>query len=861
MRGLRAGTASNSTIDLRRRCQVADSISVCAYTWTLLVFARARPLLLGLREHGAPERRADPVVRRGLHHLGRLPLEQPEHRRLVHGELRRVGRAALLQLLQRAGLVKEALVVLQLVVHLLRVELDAQMAAAAATVEADVPKHRLLPRGDATAGVVAAKHAAASGAPQNSASQLGHRKPEDTLGFSPSGDTETRRRGKTIGGHGTYLQPHAVLEAFTVLHLRHRREPDVHVLFRTCEDARVLLGIETQSCRQHLLRRAGDGLAETCNRGQDLLRDVPLHVRRDGAAASDDVLRVESTLRGAFARPSRLRLDRRLLLHLWGVVLVRCAGAASVAVAVGGKLAANHVRDVIAHVDGLAGPEHADGDLDVRLTLRVRIVPRMLVEALRDHVLGHVDLPFPHVLGEVLQMLVDVRHDGLAILPAQDLVQDVVAHVLAELAPVSAHEVQALDFPLGRHHAFLVGVPIHQQRGVLLLLQQEHALVDAIQVDLQGLVESINFPLDLMRQRASLAQVGGGRVDHDGVGVSVDDLKAERVLRQVHGVLERVAALARHERRDGLGIESAEAESQAPVHAVRRELERHLADNALDAAPTLDQRPNHARQDAGRHGVARRVRDLRAGRDVLHVLALVLCRGSGLLVELWPVDGGEAEVVFLDDARVQAVEVQQQDVAVVEALLRLEHQAAGVRGFGALSSRASHFEVAIALPGRVDATARALPALVLEGYTLGHNVLEVVELVQQQELDPLGALAPQRAAPEIPAEVRELHRQRHDLQLQHELLGQERLERRVIRELDNRLAGPVAAGHVVWRQLCKVLIELRLGQVGEGVHRLPEHLLGAGLRVQEHTPCHGRLDEVVQLPRRSTAPQPANLAP
>jgi len=41
----------------------------------------------------------------------------------------------------------------------------------------------------------------------------------------------------------------------------------------------------------------------------------------------------------------------------------------------------------------------------------------------------------------------------------------------------------------------------------------------------------------------------------------------------------------------------------------------------------------------------------------------------------------EANVVFLDDGRVQAVEVEQQDVLVVEAPLRVEHQAAFVGRF------------------------------------------------------------------------------------------------------------------------------------------------------------------------------------
>jgi hypothetical protein len=40
------------------------------------------------------------------------------------------------------------------------------------------------------------------------------------------------------------------------------------------------------------------------------------------------------------------------------------------------------------------------------------------------------------------------------------------------------------------------------------------------------------------------------------------------------------------------------------------------------------------------------------------------------------VDGGEADVVLLNDAGVQAVEIEQQDVGVVEAPLGVQHETA-----------------------------------------------------------------------------------------------------------------------------------------------------------------------------------------
>ena len=45
---------------------------------------------------------------------------------------------------------------------------------------------------------------------------------------------------------------------------------------------------------------------------------------------------------------------------------------------------------------------------------------------------------------------------------------------------------------------------------------------------------------------------------------------------------------------------------------------------------------------------------------------------------LWLLDSGEADVVLLDDGRVQAVEVEQQHKLVVQAFLGLQHKAPGI---------------------------------------------------------------------------------------------------------------------------------------------------------------------------------------
>jgi len=98
---------------------------------------------------------------------------------------------------------------------------------------------------------------------------------------------------------------------------------------------------------------------------------------------------------------------------------------------------------------------------------------------------------------------------------------------------------------------------------------------------------------------------------------------------------------------DGLGVEPGEGESEAAVHRVGRQLERHLADvvlklqvfrqvgvlqKVLDGAARVDQLPDLCRQDSGL-----RIRVRKFGN------VLVLLDAVGLP----PADGREADVVLL----------------------------------------------------------------------------------------------------------------------------------------------------------------------------------------------------------------------
>lgn len=56
---------------------------------------------------------------------------------------------------------------------------------------------------------------------------------------------------------------------------------------------------------------------------------------------------------------------------------------------------------------------------------------------------------------------------------------------------------------------------------------------------------------------ACLLEVRAVSVDHDAVGVPVDDFKPQLRLREVHGALQALSALSRDQRGDRLSVEPA----------------------------------------------------------------------------------------------------------------------------------------------------------------------------------------------------------------------------------------------------------------------------------------------------------------
>ena len=64
-------------------------------------------------------------------------------------------------------------------------------------------------------------------------------------------------------------------------------------------------------------------------------------------------------------------------------------------------------------------------------------------------------------------------------------------------------------------------------------------------------------------------------------------------------------------------------------------------------------------------------------------------------IVLGPLNRRKTQIVLLNNTRIQRVEIQQQNVGIVKALFRLQHQASGVASLGALAGVAADFVVSV----------------------------------------------------------------------------------------------------------------------------------------------------------------------
>ena len=515
----------------------------------------------------------------------------------------------------------------------------------------------------------------------------------------------------------------------------------------------------------------------------------------------------------------------------------------------GVRLDGDDVGHRLALLGALVLPSRAEAKrhLDVRLVGGVRIILRALRQLLGDDELVHGDGAGDEVLAALAEGLVDVLHHVLRRTAGEDGVEDVVTLLLGERGPIATDDVETLLLHRGDHAAAAVRRPLHLERGVLLLLEQEHRLVHPVNLNLQELIALVHLLLHRVTNRHHLLQVVGVGVDHDGIGITVNDVHTEVALREIDGGLQNLATLQGGELGEGLGVKPRSREPEATVHRVRRQLERQLADiqllahrgvtlrldHVLHLATALDELANHLREHRG-------VGSARSARGGLGQLRRRRGRRRIARIRLRTRHGGEADIVLLDDGRIQRVEIQHKDVLVVQTLLGFEDEAAGVGGSALLLAGFDAALVPALAKIDVVAAAAAAKLALLGGELVREEVLAGVELVEQEVLDAPRAGVLQGLGPEVARDVGQLAGERQHREVEEQPHGQPRVVLRRLGQAQQVRRGAELARNVRRRHLVTRHLQLVLCQRGEGVRNLLDEIARREVGVRQQATRHAR---------------------
>mmetsp|Transcript_37797 Transcript_37797/g.55756 ORF Transcript_37797/g.55756 Transcript_37797/m.55756 type:complete len:204 (-) Transcript_37797:1408-2019(-) len=201
------------------------------------------------------------------------------------------------------------------------------------------------------------------------------------------------------------------------------------------------------------------------------------------------------------------------------------------------------------------------------LPLCIRIIIRVLVQSLGDSVLIKRKIAASHLFRDLLEVIMDIIYNHLLLIAGQDLIKDIFSRILGLDAPITTNKIKSF-------HLFIKGDFTsrsfsHSHSGVLLLLQEEHGTEDTINLKLKSLVQSIDLTLHSVSQLQNLiifVDVADASVDHNGVGISVDDIKSNCSLGQVNCSLKSFTAHCSDKGSNWLRIEAGMRETQAPIH-------------------------------------------------------------------------------------------------------------------------------------------------------------------------------------------------------------------------------------------------------------------------------------------------------
>ena len=162
-----------------------------------------------------------------------------------------------------------------------------------------------------------------------------------------------------------------------------------------------------------------------------------------------------------------------------------------------------------------------------------------------------------------------------------------------------------------------------------------------------------------------------------------------------------------------------------------------------------------------------------------------------------PVHCCEAKVILLDDRRIKRVEIKQENNAIVEASLRLEHKTSTILGL--LAFRLARFVLSASLfrflvlaeHGRTCLLSVQLLFVRAEEFT-------ATEFVEQKHFVTLSTGVLQRSVPEITRNCGQLLGEGDNHKMLHELEGQISISLGMIGQLENAVSAAVESGeHVI----------------------------------------------------------------
>lgn len=223
----------------------------------------------------------------------------------------------------------------------------------------------------------------------------------------------------------------------------------------------------------------------------------------------------------------------------------------------------------------------------------------------------------------------------------------------------------------------------------------------------------------------------------------------------------------------------------------------------FDVATTFDETLNHtwehARFDGG---VGKR----RKRTVFVAILTTGLIGG--------PIDCREAEVILLDEGRIQTVEIEEQDKGIVQALLGFQHQTSAVLG---LTS------------GAVFGVAFAWASL------FWREKLETMEFVQKKVLGSFRSVALECVRPNVARNACKLLGEWQYLQFEHEPLNELGIKECRLRQIDNRFTQLEPLRNIHGLNFLARNLELRRGQIAQRVRRFFQQLLGTEICIAEQT--------------------------